>query len=98
MSLTTDRIEPTMLAAILKEAEPVIVDTESGWQFGRRSQGIYTMFNCMGRITVTEKDEVYHSMVGSRPTYSRVEMVAKIDEIRTRLAAMDAALTLLDPL
>lgn len=76
--MTTADIEPTQLATIRGGTfERVVVQTrERGWQLGRRYDALYMAYNCIGRFTITDNDEVYHSMLGAVPTYNAVELGA----------------------
>lgn len=90
--MTTQDINPEIIASIREGAESVLVDTEEGWRIGVRSKGIYRMGACLGRMTITEDDQVFHSMVGSRPTFTRQEALDEIARLEDRAAEMDREL------
>lgn len=87
-NMTTQDITPSILANIRDGAEPVIVDTEAGWRMGVRGKGCYVLGNALGRMTVTEDDQVFHSMLGSRPTFSRREALDEVAYLESRAHEM----------
>lgn len=92
--MTTLDIEPSMLAQIRDGAEEVVVDTEDGYRRGVRSKGFFTLGPCLGRITICDNGEAYHSMIGARPTFSRAEFEAKIASAEAELVYMKESLSL----
>ncbi len=85
MSMTALDIDPAILADIRANSEPVIVDTEHGWRRGVRGRGLYGMGHVLGRMTITDEGEVYHSMLGSRPTYTKAELERKCEDVESEL-------------
>ncbi len=83
--MTTQDIDPAILASIREGAEQVIVDTDEGWRLGVRGQGLFAMGSCLGRLTITEDDRVYHSMLGSRPTFTRQEALDEVGKLEERV-------------
>lgn len=90
--MTTADIEPAILAALREGAEPVIAKTVTGYKPGVRSEGLYAVFGALGRMTVTDDGEVYHSMLGSVPVYTQAEMVEAIKKAEDDVQAMKVAL------
>lgn len=78
MSMTTTDIEPSLLVQMREGSEPVIAKTERGYQRGVRSKGLWTLGCCLGRMTITEEGEVYHSMLGSVPVWTVTELAIDI--------------------
>ncbi len=90
--MTTDDIDPTILAKIRANAEAVIVDTQDGWRLGVRGLDTFIMGNCFGRLTITEDDQVFHSMVGSRPTYNLEEAYNQVADLAGKAAEITRAI------
>lgn len=76
--MTTADLDPKTVASIRANGERVIVDTDAGWRTGVRGRDIFSIGMCFGRMTITEDDQVFHDMIGNRPTYSREEAWAEI--------------------
>lgn len=86
--MTLDILPPDVLAKIRANSEPVIVDTEAGWRTGVRGLDIFSMGNCFGSFTITEDDQVFHSMIGNRPTFNREEAQDKVIDLENRARDM----------
>ncbi len=73
--MTTTDIAPSVLASVRDTPhERVVVKTRTnGWQLGRRYEARIMLYNALGRLTITDTDEVYHSMLGSVLTYNLAE-------------------------
>ncbi len=56
-----------------------------GWRRGVRGRGLYAIGSCLGRLTITDEGEVYHSLMGSRPTYTRAELESKCEDVEAEL-------------
>jgi hypothetical protein len=69
-------------------AERVLIKTNKGYELGNRSAGIWNVGSCLGRMTVTDSEEVYHSMFGSVPTWNIKELDTVILEKQTELDAL----------
>ena len=82
--MTTDDIDLTTLAKIRNNSEPVIVDTSEGWRIGIRGFDLFAFGSCLGRLTITEDNQVFHSMMGSRPTFNREEAYSEVSDLEMR--------------
>lgn len=79
--MTTTDLDLAITAKIRANAEPVIVDTQEGWRTGVRGCDLFTMGCMIGRLTITEDDQVFHSMLGSRPTFNREEAYSRVSDL-----------------
>ena len=70
--MTTDDIDPIMLAG---PRERVVIKTRAnGWQIGWRYQALVAFYNTLGRLSITDTNEVYYSMLGSVQIYNAAEL------------------------
>ena len=94
MPLTADRIDPAIIAAIRADCERVVAKTDTGFKLGVRGKHLFGIGACLGRMTLTDDGEAYHSMVGSVPVYNRDELMAEVNRVVHEAAETHAALSL----
>lgn len=89
---------PEDLAHIRDGGEPVVVEIAPGiYRAGMRGKGLYRMGACIGSLTATEDDEVFHSMMGAKPTFDATQLAAEIAKTEAKLTALRAAQLSLSP-
>ncbi len=92
-AMTTDDIHPSVIVEIRTNSEPVMMDCrEAGLCRGVRGLTLYNLGAVLGRLSITEGGQVYHSMLGSVPTWNREELEGQIAKAREQVANLTGAL------
>jgi len=89
-SLTNEQV----FDKVKENYEDVVILLDNGFEKAIRGFDTFTVGCGMGRMTVTPDKKWYHSMMGSRPTFNKQELLDKINKLEEEKNKYTAALSL----